>query len=300
MNRCRSSMGLNSLQGIRGSQIPDCVNHVSGILCKLSLDYHTRSIAGHVVFGTLRIQRKQSGIGSIEGQRYDVIGNARTSPEHAGIKMHPTNEQIESPQVVGGEDAIMMEFLSNSVVEFLVDVFLPVATLALLFIGIRIAHRTLARSVTPQVECFLRPRRGSQVIELAIANHGLGSAYNVDITLEVDEDDFEAHNVLLQWRKTVAPFNIIEPGGRISTIFGIAHKLLGDEPYLKQFTALVEYQWQPFWSKRPKKENRTYRLDIRAFSGLTYEPEKNEIAEVLKEELPKISERKAQSDVTNS
>ena len=185
----------------------------------------------------------------------------------------------------------MMEFLSNSVVEFLVDVFLPVATLALLFIGIRIAHRTLARSVTPQVECFLRPRRASQLIELAIANHGLGSAYNVDITLEVDEENFQEHGVILEWRKTEAPFNIIEPGGRISTIFGIAHDLLGDEPGLKQFTALVEYQWQPFWSKRRKTEKRIYTLDVRAFSGLTYEPEKNEIAEVLKKELPKISRR---------
>jgi hypothetical protein len=41
MKRSLSSIGLHSFQGIRAlPQMPKCVNHVSGIICKLSVDKH--------------------------------------------------------------------------------------------------------------------------------------------------------------------------------------------------------------------------------------------------------------------
>ena len=174
-------------------------------------------------------------------------------------------------------------------VDFLVRVILPLLTLVVLFLGFRIAHRTLARSVTPQVQCFLRPQPFSQTFELVIANYGLGCAYNVSLNLEVCEEDFKEHKVVMAWRKTETPFNVIEPGGCISTIFGIGLHLLGSEPLLMPFSAVVQYQWQPFWCKRRRSEKRCYELDVRPFKGLAYQPTTDEVAKVLKSELPKIA-----------
>ena len=166
---------------------------------------------------------------------------------------------------------------------------MPLATLGVLLWGIRISARGLVRSVTPQVECYLRPRPASQVIELVIANYGLGSAHNVSLVLEADEEDFNAHDVWLERRKSTVPFSIIEPGGRIDTMFGVGHQLLGAEQSLRPFEAVVQYQWNPFWSKRRRNEKRTFKLDVRQFEVISYEPEKSQIAEVLKQELTKIA-----------
>ncbi len=173
--------------------------------------------------------------------------------------------------------------------EFVIGVLLPIVTLLVLWFGFRIASRSLARSVTPQVECFLRPRPASQEFELALANFGLGSAYNVSLNLEVDEDDFDAHKVLIDWRTTEVPFGIIEPGATITTFFGMGHQLLGGESSLKPFKAVVHYEWQPFWAKRRRKEKRSYNMDVRPFKGLIYTPETNDIAKTLKSGLETVA-----------
>lgn len=41
MNRRRSFIGLHSLQGIWVPPTSECVNHVSGIFCKLSVDNYS-------------------------------------------------------------------------------------------------------------------------------------------------------------------------------------------------------------------------------------------------------------------
>lgn len=184
----------------------------------------------------------------------------------------------------------MNEIPIGKIAILFVNVILPLLTLLVLWFGLRVASRTLVRSVTPQVECFLRPRPSSQKFELVIANYGLGSAYNVSLNLEVDEDDFDAHSVATNWRTTEVPFGIIEPGGSINTFFGMGHLLLGNEPLLKPFNAVVEYEWQPFWAKRRRKEKRSYNIDVRPFKGIPYLIEKNEIAETLKSELKKIAD----------
>lgn len=151
--------------------------------------------------------------------------------------------------------------------------------------------RALTRSVTPQIECYLRPRESSQVFDLVLANYGMGCAYNVKLELQVDEDDFAAHSVVMTgWRSTDAPFALIEPGGRVTNLFGMGPSLVGgDTPVLKPFTAKVTYEWQPFWSRRSKTERKLRTVDIRAFKGLVPEWKKNELAEVLKKGLSEVA-----------
>ena len=173
---------------------------------------------------------------------------------------------------------------------------LPFLTLFVLLWGLRIASLTPTRNVMPQVECYLRPyRRRSRLgivshgFDLVIANHGLGSAHNVSVTLEVDEDDFKAHGVVLGWRSTEAPFSIIEPGGSVETFFGWGSQLMEGGSALKPFKAVVKYQWQPFWAKKLRSENRSFSLDVRPFKGLGYTLQKDEVAEVLDRGLKEIS-----------
>ena len=144
----------------------------------------------------------------------------------------------------------------GEIVDLFIHVILPLLTLLVLWFGMRIGSRTLVRSVTPQVECFLRPRPSSQIFELVIANYGLGSAYNVSLNLEADEDDFTAHRVSIEWLPTEMPFGIIEPNGSVTTFFGMGQYLMGNEPFLKPFEAVVEYEWQLFWAKRRRYERR--------------------------------------------
>ena len=190
----------------------------------------------------------------------------------------------------------MTELLSNPFVDFVSRVVLPglsvlaaLSTLVVLLFTLRRAGQTLTRSVTPQIECYLRARQSSQVFDFVIANFGLGSAYCVGFKLDADEDDFDAHKVIMKQRGTDTPFSIIEPGGQITNMFGFGPGLLGQDPALKPFRASVTYEWQPFWSQRRRVEERHYDIDVRAFSGLVPEWKKDEVAEALKAELPKIA-----------
>ena len=184
----------------------------------------------------------------------------------------------------------MTEPLSAIFVDILTGSFLPLATLLVLLLGVWIANRTLMRSVTPQIECFLRPRPASHAFELVLANYGMGSAYNVSLSLEADEADFEAHQVLIGTSPTKLPFSILEPNGSITTFFGMGHQLLKDEKQLKPFKAEVEYEWQPFWAKNRRKVKRTYSMDVRPFKGLIYSPKKDKVAEELKKGLKNIAD----------
>ncbi len=179
----------------------------------------------------------------------------------------------------------MTELLSSQAVDFLSGVVLPalsiLVALATLVFTLRWAARTLTRSVTPQIECYLRVRESSQVFDFVIANFGLGSAYRVGFQLEVDEEDFDAHNVAMKQRATDIPFPVVEPSGRITNMFGFGPALLGKDPPLKPFKATVTYEWQPFWSRRRRVEERRYDIDVRPFLGLVPEWKKDEVAEAL-------------------
>ncbi len=190
----------------------------------------------------------------------------------------------------------MIELLSNPLVDFVSRVALPglsvlvaILTLAVLLFTLRRVSLTLTRSITPQIECYLRVRQSGQVFDFVIANFGLGSAYRVSFSLDADEEDFAAHNVMMKQRGTDTPFSVVEPGGQITNMFGFGPGLLGKDPALKPFKAIVTYEWQPFWSKRRRIEKRHYDIDVRPFSGLVRERKKDEVAEALKAELPKIA-----------
>ena len=98
-----------------------------------------------------------------------------------------------------------------------------------------------------------------------------GSAYRVGFQLDVDEADFDAHSVIMKQRATDIPFSVVEPGGQITNMFGTGPALLGEDPPLRPFTAIVTYEWQPFWSKRRRVEKRRYDIDVRPFLGLVPE-----------------------------
>ncbi len=187
----------------------------------------------------------------------------------------------------------MTELLSSPSVDFLSRVVLPalsiLVALATLVFTLRWAGRTLTRSVTPQIECYLRVRESSQVFDFVVANFGLGSAYRVGFQLNVDEEDFEVHNVAMKQRATDIPFSVVEPGGQITNMFGFGPALLGKDSPLRPFSVTVTYEWQPFWSRRRRVEHRRYDIDVRPFLGLVPEWKKDDVAEALKAELPKIT-----------
>ncbi len=173
--------------------------------------------------------------------------------------------------------------------DVLINIILPLTTLCVLLMGFNIARRTLARSVTPQVECFLRVRPDSTALEFVVANFGLGSAQNVSVCLDVDEEDFKSYNIVLQWRKTEVPFSIIEPGGNVCTFFAMSHEVVEGDSCLKPFRVVVNYQWQPFWAKRLRNETRCFNLDVRQFKVLSILLHKDNIAETLKPGLEQIA-----------
>ena len=190
----------------------------------------------------------------------------------------------------------MSDVLSGPFVDFLSRVVLPglsvvlaLLTLGVLWFTLRKAGLTLTRSVKPQIECYLRIRPSSQVFDFVIANFGLGSAYQVTFRLQVDEEDFATHDVIMEQRGTDFPFSVIEPGGCITNLFGVGVSLLGKDPPLQPFEAAVTYEWQPFWSSRRCTETRHYELDVRPFRGLVWERKENDVAEALKAGLQQVA-----------
>lgn len=177
--------------------------------------------------------------------------------------------------------------VSHSLFQLIVTVVLPLLSILLVFLGVRTARLTLARAVTPQIECYLRYQPSTHVIEMMISNFGMGSAYEVAVNIQADDQDFAAHGVIMTWRKTIVPFPIIEPGGCIPNVLGPSPRLAA-EPMLKPFVAVVTYQWQPFWARRRSSTTKFFHLDVSPFSHLGSVLEKNAVAEVLKAELAKI------------
>ena len=199
-------------------------------------------------------QGAASGSGDWRGVFADTHRRRGNQTEGAHRTLHPRLSSDRGgparvhgirPQAEGFKKA-MTELLSNPFVDFVSRVVLPglsvlaaLSTLVVLLFTLRRAGQTLTRSVTPQIECYLRARQSSQVFDFVIANFGLGSAYCVGFKLDADEDDFDAHKVIMKQRGTDTPFSIIEPGGQITNMFGFGPGLLGQDPALKPFRASV-------------------------------------------------------------
>lgn len=153
-------------------------------------------------------------------------------------------------------------------------------------------QRAVVGSVVPQIECYLRPLASNPgICEFVIANTGLGSAKNVSYRFECDEEDFKAHSVWLTKRVTDPPFQVIVGKSEITSKFGSFVPLL-EEPPLKPFQVVVDYEWKPFYRTKWKHEQRIFALDAAPFTEMIpdWEKSKNEVAEILKQHLPGITD----------
>ncbi len=170
------------------------------------------------------------------------------------------------------------------------------AAVVLLWSTLRWTRRSVIGNAIPQMECYLRPKPNSNksVCQFVIANVGMGSAENVSYRLEYDGEDFEAHSVWMVKRETDSPFQVLVGKSEIAQLFGPFTGLL-KEPPLKPFQVHIEYEWKPFYKRKTKHERRTFTLNAAPYSGLKVSVE-DSVADVLKEELPKIT--RAIADLT--
>ena len=171
-----------------------------------------------------------------------------------------------------------------------------VAAVVLLWSTLQWTRRSVIGNAIPQIECYLRPKPNSNkgVCQFVIANVGMGSAENVRYRLEYDKEDFEAHSVWMLKRETDSPFQVLVGKSEIAQLFGAFVPLL-EEPPLKPFQVVVEYEWKPFYERKKRHERRTFILNAAPFSWMKVSVE-DSVAEVLKKELPKIA--RAITDLT--
>lgn len=163
-------------------------------------------------------------------------------------------------------------------------------TLLVLALTLWTSIRLLDLNTRPQVECYLRTRRDSpNVFDLVVANFGKGAAKDLEIELiGVDEAGFEAHSVRVDWRRK-GPFTLLGPGEAIMNLFGFGPGLVGqDKKPLQPFKVRTSYRWDPFWYWRSSDAVDYHVIDAEPFRGMIPEWPKNEVAELLKKELPKI------------
>ena len=170
------------------------------------------------------------------------------------------------------------------------DSYVDVGQIIMLALTVWAAMRMLDVNTRPVVECYLRSRPDQpNVFDLAVANFGKGAAKNLEIEfVDVDEEDFEAHSVQLTWRRK-GPFTLLGPGDSIISLFGFGSSLAGGErDPLRPFKVKVSYRWKAFWYWRENETVENHAMDIRPFQGIVPQWPKNEIAEILKKEMPNL------------
>jgi hypothetical protein len=131
-------------------------------------------------------------------------------------------------------------------------------------------NRALRKSgASPDVVAYILPHEeGSGAVEFILANVGRGAAFDVVFQFECDEDDFSAHNVLLENDKDRMPLSVIPQGEKVKSLFGISFELYGklsdrDIGPLKPFTVSVSYKDALGRTHKGKRI-----VDIKQFSGL--------------------------------
>jgi hypothetical protein len=146
------------------------------------------------------------------------------------------------------------------------------ATVAIAWLTFSLAgeNRKLRKAgQTPQVVAYLIPHPdGNGAVNIVFANIGLGLAKEVVFNIICDEDDFNAHRVVMKTFKGSAPINVIPSGEKIVALFGIGFELFGNianspiKP-LKPFTVRIE-----FADLNGRKISTISEIDIRQFDGL--------------------------------
>lgn len=115
----------------------------------------------------------------------------------------------------------------------------------------------------PLVLAKLKPMaENGQFIQLVLTNSGRGSALNVCVELEGDENDFQRKEI--RFRKNGSPIPFMSQGECEFYDFGAAHVLFAD-PSLKPFSLIVKYEDSEGHSYEKRID-----LDVRQFDGLAW------------------------------
>ena len=115
----------------------------------------------------------------------------------------------------------------------------------------------------PQILAKLKPMvEAGEFIQLVLNNSGRGSALNVSVTLEGDEEDFQSKDI--GFRKTGSPINFMSQGECEIYEFGVAHVLFSD-PVLEPFSLVVRYE-----DSEGQRYKERIEMDVRQFDGLEW------------------------------
>lgn len=146
------------------------------------------------------------------------------------------------------------------------------ATLAIaaLTLFLLLENRTLRKAgSTPELVAYLSPHPdGHGGIEFVLANVGSGPAFDVTFSLEYDDADFEAHDVMVLNDRDRMPISVIPQDAQQRALFGISFVLYGNTNGksigpLKPFKVLINYS-----DIFGRKQVRERTIDIRQFAGL--------------------------------
>lgn len=122
---------------------------------------------------------------------------------------------------------------------------------------------------SPDVVAYILPHPdGSGAVEFILANVGRGPAFDVTFEFACDDEDFLAHDVMLENDKDRMPLSVIPQGEKVKSLFGIGFKLYGkssgrDIGPLKPFMVYINYKDTLGCNHQSKRV-----VDIKQFAGL--------------------------------
>lgn len=146
------------------------------------------------------------------------------------------------------------------------------ATIAIAFLTFFLfwENRTLRKAgSSPEPVAYLSPHPdGHGGIEFVLANVGSGPAFDVTFSLEYDDADFQAHDVMVLNDKDRMPISVIPQDTAQRSLFGISFVLYGNTNGksigpLKPFKVRINYS-----DIYGRKHARERMIDIRQFAGL--------------------------------
>lgn len=164
----------------------------------------------------------------------------------------------------------MIEFLShiNSYANLITA--LATAVLAVLTGILWHENRSLRKAgSSPEIVAYLLPHPdGHGGVHFVLANVRRGPAFNVTFNLDYDEQDFEAHHVMLLNDSERRPISVLPQDEKIRSLLGVSFQLYGhmgqnDIGPLKPFKVRTT-----FFDIFGQEMSRERVLDIRQFSGL--------------------------------
>lgn len=129
-------------------------------------------------------------------------------------------------------------------------------------------NRLLRKAGTePKVVAYIGiDKRELQCLNVVIANIGNGPAYDVEVSREADEENFQKYVVSFKETPSRPPMPLLPQGDRIETFLNVGHQLFDDqtkEPVLKPFRVNISFK-----NSDGKPDSTTQLLDIAALGGI--------------------------------